>query len=176
MHARRIVHLDFKSDQVLLLHGEEGSVPTVKIADLGLSKIIGKVLPRAAGCPGFVAPEVEAAEEVTVAASPAADAYALGMTAMDIASPEPLGNVSTNALSKERVEEGGGLYGQFPTEVMAECNGTCSPRYMQFAKTCLKKNPGERATVPYLISFVKAQLLPQVRTVLQSLSALDDNG
>lgn len=58
LHSLGIVHRDLKPENLLFATPDEGSL--VKIADFGLSKIVGEqaLLKTACGTPGYVAPEV----------------------------------------------------------------------------------------------------------------------
>ncbi|KNC49463.1 CAMK/CAMK1 protein kinase [Thecamonas trahens ATCC 50062] len=61
LHARNIVHRDLKPENVLCATKQsEGVTPVVKIADFGLSKVVGHetTLKTACGSPSYVAPEV----------------------------------------------------------------------------------------------------------------------
>lgn len=85
-----MIHGDLKPDNILLLHGEEGSVPSVKAVDFGLCIGIGETVPEVTGCPGFMAPELAVADHEEIAAQPEMDTYAVGMIAVDMVCPNKL--------------------------------------------------------------------------------------
>lgn len=60
LHERKIVHRDLKPENVLCASKDPTVLPQVKIADFGLSKVVGHetTLRTACGSPSYVAPEV----------------------------------------------------------------------------------------------------------------------
>jgi len=58
LHAKDIVHRDLKPENLLLKSKDDDTV--IKLADFGLSKIVGQevMMQTACGTPGYVAPEV----------------------------------------------------------------------------------------------------------------------
>lgn len=79
MHARLIVHLDLKPDNIILVRDQAGERP--KVVDLGIAQLLGSV-PRAprggqAGTPAYMAPEQRCANGELDGRT---DVYALGVT------------------------------------------------------------------------------------------------
>jgi len=75
MHANNIMHRDLKPENLLLKSPEQDT--EVKLADFGLSKVLGQevMMQTACGTPGYVAPEILKSE----AYGPAVDVWSIGV-------------------------------------------------------------------------------------------------
>ncbi|CAM8882574.1 unnamed protein product [Rhodiola kirilowii] len=137
LHANGVVHCDLKSENLLL--GEDGSV---KIADLGFSKVAGSVVETTAfrGTAAFMAPEVARGE----AQGFAADVWALGCVIMEMVTgknPWPEERNPVSALYRI------GFSGDVPT-----IPDWLSEKGRDFVGKCLMKGAKERWTARELLN------------------------
>jgi len=82
LHSRNIIHRDLKPENILLKQPAKGdTVPTCKIADFGLAKLIGneKVTSTFCGTPQYFAPEVLGCRESKRGYDSACDLWSLGV-------------------------------------------------------------------------------------------------
>ncbi|MCB9746039.1 MAG: serine/threonine protein kinase, partial [Alphaproteobacteria bacterium] len=82
-HARGVMHLDLKPDNVLLTRGPEG--PQVRLADFGLARAMGEGAGLRAGTPSYMAPEQIRGERL----GPWTDLYGLGGLAWALVCGQP---------------------------------------------------------------------------------------
>ncbi|KAL9663385.1 hypothetical protein QQ045_018771 [Rhodiola kirilowii] len=137
LHANGVVHCDLKSENLLL--GEDGSV---KIADLGFSKVAGSVDETTAfrGTAAFMAPEVARGE----AQGFAADVWALGCVIVEMVTgknPWPEERNPVSALYRI------GFSGDVPT-----IPDWLSEKGRDFVGKCLTKEAKERWTARELLN------------------------
>ncbi|MCB9764598.1 MAG: protein kinase [Alphaproteobacteria bacterium] len=90
-HARELVHLDLKPDNVLVGCGavadERGLVHGLRLADFGIAQLLGRDAGRLAGTPAYVAPEQALGAWRDF--GPWTDLYALGALAWELCTGQP---------------------------------------------------------------------------------------
>lgn len=81
LHRRGVLHRDLKPANIVVIGGQNGSRPQVKVMDFGLSVLRGQQPEdEAAGTPSYMAPEVLRG----FSASEASDLYAVGVMAYEL--------------------------------------------------------------------------------------------
>ncbi len=130
-HGRGLVHRDFKSSNIILIHGAGGHLRAV-ITDFGLS--LRTLRPEGAlsepggmGTPGYRAPEQEKDGEV----GPLADQYSLGVV---------LCEMLTGTIPRWSRQVGGS--GERPTLVLP--GHRFEPRWEPVIRRCLQREPAKR--------------------------------
>jgi serine/threonine protein kinase len=137
LHSENIVHRDLKPENLLLKTSDDKL--SVKIADFGLSKIVGAevIMKTACGTPSYVAPEVLEARPTGY--GPAVDMWSIGVITYILLCGFPPFYGDTLPIIFEKI-----LAAQydFPAEYWDEV----SPEAKAFIKNLLAKEPEHRLT------------------------------
>jgi len=147
LHERSIVHRDLKPENLFLTWADDG-VPTVKLLDFGIAKVIADGMTSAftedaQGTPVYMAPE-QFAEQIRI--SPATDIYALGMLSFALLTGTHYWGAEIkrglNVFMLARIAEGGP---REPASVRAQAFGVeLSPAFDAWFATITALVPGER--------------------------------
>ncbi len=119
-HARRVIHRDLKPEN-LLVFGDVGEQPRIKLADFGIAHAVGQesehttqALSSTSGTPFYMAPEQ--AHGRWREYGPWTDLYALGCMAWEMVCGHPpfKGNSAVSTMLKHHIEERPPLAARFP--------------------------------------------------------------
>jgi serine/threonine protein kinase len=137
LHSENIVHRDLKPENLLLKSMEDKL--SVKIADFGLSKIVGAevIMKTACGTPSYVAPEVLEAHPTGY--GPAVDMWSIGVITYILLCGFPPFYGDTLPIIFEKIIA---AQYDFPAEYWEEV----SPAAKEFIKSLLVKEPEKRLT------------------------------
>jgi serine/threonine-protein kinase len=140
IHDRDVLHLDLKPANVLLAPPTDPrGVPTPKITDFGLARVLGAIDPdrrgRFAGTPSYAAPEQAEGREADI--GPRTDVYALGAILYECLTGRPPFKAATDRETLRQV------VGQAPAPPRA-LNPQVDRGLQYICLKCLEKDPARR--------------------------------
>ena len=156
LHFNQVLHRDLKSDNVFVKLGPEGEIVRLLIGDFDTAKNMKELSNRhsTAGTPGYIAPEVWKREDGNVMYTYAADIYSFGILMFETLCFRRPFEGSRGIAIQEQLLDSKKTFQDLTRDFTKAQIDEYHPMLQLFSQCCTVE-PGERATISFIIMSLK---------------------